>query len=124
MPTKIYKQKDFGKFTKKNRISDEDLKSAVAEIEDGLVDADLGGGVVKKRIASNGRGKSGGFRTILLLKRGTRVIFVHGFSKGKKSNISDDELDGFKKVADYFLNMSDDKFAIFVNDGDFTEVER
>jgi hypothetical protein len=60
--------------------------------ERGLIDADLGGGVIKQRVAREGEGKSGGFRTMILFKTGTRAFFVHGFAKNKMDNISDNDL--------------------------------
>jgi hypothetical protein len=61
------------------------------EIEQGLVDADLGGGVIKQRIARRGAGKSGGFRALILFKAGERAFFVHGFAKSDRDNIRNDE---------------------------------
>ena len=66
-------------------------------------DADLGGGVVKQRVARPGAGKSGGYRTIILLRRETRAIFVYGFAKNERANIEDDELADFKKLAKLYL---------------------
>jgi len=66
------------------------LSEALSNVERGLVDADLGGGVFRQRIARQGGGKSGGFRALILLKLGERAFFVHGFAKNERDNIRDD----------------------------------
>jgi hypothetical protein len=67
-------------------------------LENGLIDASLGGGVINKRVSSQGQGKSGGFRVIICLKIGQRCFFVHGFAKSSQDNISTDELSDFKEL--------------------------
>jgi len=96
---RVFKTKPFAKFARKARLADGKLRGAVAEAESGLVDADLGGGVVKQRVAREGAGKSGGFRTIILFRSGDRAVFVHGFAKNDRDNIRDDELAAFKMLA-------------------------
>ena len=66
---------------------------------EGLIDADLGGDVVKKRVALPGRGKSSGVRTLVATRRGTRWFFIFGFEKNDRANISDVELDGLQSLA-------------------------
>ncbi len=80
---RIFKNRPFERFARKARLEDEILRKAVADAERGLVDADLGGGVIKQRIARQGGGKSGGFRTIILFRLGERAFFVHGFAKNE-----------------------------------------
>jgi len=72
----------------------------------GLYDADLGGGLLKKRIARPGQGKSGGFRTIVVTNKGNRWVFVFGFAKNDRSNIDKDELEALKKLADELLALT------------------
>jgi hypothetical protein len=78
---RIFKNQAFERFTIKSSISNESLCKTVKSIESGLIDANLGNGVIKQRIAREGQGKSGGFRTIVLFKINTRAFFVHGFAK-------------------------------------------
>ena len=78
---RIFKNRPFARFARKSGLSDAGLLKAVRDAERGLVDADLGGGVIKQRIARPGGGKSGGFRTIVLFRSGARAFFVHGFAK-------------------------------------------
>ncbi len=79
---RAFKYKSFVKWAKKQGMSDDDLKKAIAEIQIGLIDANLGGDVYKKRIGIHGKGKRSSHRTIILMKLGDSAIFAHGFTKG------------------------------------------
>ncbi len=96
---RIFKNKSFTRFERKNGISDAHLCKAIRDVNRGLIDADLGSGVIKQRIARKGSGKSGGFRTLILFKVEERAIFVHGFAKNEMDNIRQDELAALKKLA-------------------------
>ena len=89
---RIFKTKAFVRFANRENIGDGALRTAIRSAERGLVDADLGSGVIKQRIARRGGGKSGGFRTMVLYKSGTLSVFVHGFAKSDRANIRPDEL--------------------------------
>lgn len=103
-------------------LGDEALKKAVSDAERGLIDADLGGGVIKQRIARAGGGKSGGFRTIVLFRAGARAFFVHGFAKSEQDNIGDDELAAFKMLATEMLGYDDAAIAAALSAGALVEV--
>ena len=98
------------------------LCAAIVDASRGLIDADLGGGVVKQRIARQGGGKSGGFRTIILFRIGERAFFVHGFAKNEQDNIRDDELAAFKLLAAEMLAYGDEALAKAIGNGTLTEV--
>ena len=101
-----FKTKAFTRFADKAGISDVALCRAVTDAERGLVAADLSGGVIKQRIARSGQGKSGGFRTLIVFRAGTRAIFVHGFAKSERDNIEKDELVALKNSRpDYWPTM-------------------
>lgn len=104
---KAYKVKSFNKWAKDHSVSDEQLLDAVKEIANGQFEANLGGNLYKKRIASSTKGKSGGFRTFVAYKKGNIAFFLYGFGKGKKSNIDDDEEETLKDFADIYLRYSD-----------------
>jgi hypothetical protein len=112
---RVFKSRPFTRFAIKSGISDTALCRAVMDVEQGLHDADLGGGVIKQRVARKGQGKSGGFRTMILFKAGTRAFFVHGFAKNDRDNINDDELAAFKKLAAKMLNYKDAELTEAVN---------
>jgi hypothetical protein len=75
-------------------------------METGLIDADLGGGLVKKRIGRAGQGKSGGFRTLVATNEVNRWVFVFGFPKNERSNIDKDEAEALKKLAAHLLSLT------------------
>jgi hypothetical protein len=120
---RVFKNKAFSRFAATNEISDEDLCNAVQRASRGLIDADLGGGVIKQRIARKGEGKSGGFRSMILFKQGERAIFVHGFAKKDVGNISPKELKALKKLAKIMLAYSDAQIAAVVASGTLVEVK-
>jgi hypothetical protein len=100
---RIFKSKWFNKWADKEGLTDEALVVAVTEMEDGLIDADLGGHVYKKRAAIEGQGKSGGLRTILAFKVGNKSFFMFGFAKNKQGNINKKELKSLKLMAKILL---------------------
>ncbi len=119
---RIFKNKSFARFARKARLTDATLCEEISNAERGLIDADLGGGVVKQRIARSGGGKSGGFRTIILFRAGARAFFVHGFAKNEQDNIRDDELAAFKMLAAQVLAYDDAALARATAAGIFMEV--
>src|SRR5436309_3198462 len=110
------------RFADKRGISEVALCRAVVDAERGLVAADLGGGVIKQRIARPGQGKSGGFRTLIVFRTGKRAIFVHGFAKNEKDNIGRDELVALKKLAAELLTYDDNTLAQVLASGVLVEV--
>lgn len=107
---------------KKAPLDDQALTSAVAEMARGLVDADLGGDIVKKRVALPGQGKRGGARTIVATRMGDRWIFLFGFAKNDRSNISKDELRALREVANDLLELDSEQLEIAILKGELTEV--
>jgi len=119
---RIYKSKWFNKWADKEGLTDEALKDAVAEMEDGLIDADLGGHVFKKRAAIEGQGKIGGLRTILAFKVDNKAFFMFGFPKNTQDNINSKELKTFKRMAKELLGYSDAELKKAVKAGSMIEV--
>jgi len=108
---------------RKEGISDSVLKRAVELAENGLVDADLGGGVIKQRMARSGQGKSGGYRAILFFRRGDMAVFVYGFSKSQLENISKQEERAFREAAQFVLALSAEQLRALIERGDYMEVQ-
>ena len=104
-------------------ITDEELCEAVYQAERRLIDADLGGGVIKQRLAREGQGKSGGFRSILLFRRGSKAFFVYGFAKSDRDNIRRDELKAFRKLAGEMLALDDKALVAAMRNGTIMEIE-
>jgi hypothetical protein len=120
--TEIYKTKGFARYARRERLNDAALCEAVKRANRGIVDADLGRGVIKQRVARPGQGRSGGFRVILFYRLGNRVVFVEGFSKNEKSNITADELKQLRKLAITFLSYSPTAVTKLVQIGEWIEV--
>jgi hypothetical protein len=118
----IYKNKAFTRFARQQRISDSALCEAVERAERGLIDADLGGGVIKQRIARPGEGRSGGFRSIVLFRSTDRAFFVYGFAKNERENIRDDELTAFRSLADSLLAYTEEQLQTAQEAGILIEV--
>ncbi len=120
--TRIYKLRGFARFQRKERISDASLRKAIGGVEAGLIDADLGGGLVKQRLARTGQGKSGGYRTVIAIKRGDRAVFLYGFAKNERGNIDADELEEFRQLARGFLDLTTEQIAALIADNELMEV--
>lgn len=104
---RIFKNSWFVRFARKENIDDDALRDVIARAERGLVDADLGGGLIKQRIARVGEGKSGGYRSIIIYKSGSKAFFVFGFAKSVRENLTSAELLAFKQLAKNLLPMTD-----------------
>jgi hypothetical protein len=119
---RIFKNKVFTRFARKAALDDAALRASILAAERGLIDADLGGGVIKQRIARPGAGKSGGFRTIIVFRAGDRAVFVYGFGKNERHNIRDDELTEFKRLAALLLSYGDSQIGLAIEEGVLIEV--
>jgi hypothetical protein len=119
---RVFKNTTFARFAAKEDIDDEALKAAVDEMERGLLGADLGGDVYKKRIARAGAGKSGGYRVIVCFRRGERTFFMYGFAKSDRDNIEDDELRQYKRLAKYMFEMTETQIEAELKIGKLSEV--
>ena len=102
-----FKTKAFARFADREGLEDAVLCETVRRAREGLIDADLGGGVIKQRIGRRGGGRSGGFRTIMLFRRGTLAFFVYGFAKSGRKNLRRDELATYRLLADEYLSLDD-----------------
>jgi hypothetical protein len=120
----VYKNKPFARFAKKANITDADLWKAARLANQGVIDANLGGGVIKQRIARTWEGKSGGSRSIILFKKNDRAVYVHGFEKKDVANIKPDELEAFRKYAEVYLAYSKAKMAQLIDDGALFQVKK
>ena len=119
----IYKTKHFTRWARKAGLNDSLLETAVFEIQSGLLEADLGGGIVKKRIALPGKGKRGSTRTLLATNRDDRWFFVFGFEKNERENISENELATLKMLAKDLLGLTAVQLAVTIVEGFLVEVE-
>jgi hypothetical protein len=119
---RIFRTKGFARFCRREAIKDEALRDTMERVAQGLIDADLGGGLIKQRVAREGSGRSGGYRVMIACRLGERAFFLHGFAKSRVANISADELNDLKKVAAAFLSMSQAQLALALAEGIIEEI--
>jgi len=120
---RVFKTKGFARFARRQQIDDGALCEAISRAEQGLIDADLGGGVIKQRIPRLGQGRSGGYRTIVLYRLEARAVFVDGFAKSSLDNIDDDDLERFRQLAAEFLSYDAKQIGKLVKSGAWIEVD-
>ncbi len=119
----VYKTRWFNRWAHKQGLDDLSLCVAVREMTAGLYDADLGSGLVKKRIARSGQGKSGGFRTLIATNKGDCWVFVYGFPKNERSNIDKNEEEALKKLATELLSLTSKALEQAKDDNELMEVD-
>ena len=119
---RILKTRTFSRWMRKSLLEDAMLRKAVEEMERGLVDADLGGSIFKKRVALPGRGKSGSARTLIATNRENRWFFLYGFEKNERDNITQAELTYLQVAAQVFLGYSNVELESAIAIGEFLEV--
>ena len=122
MNYRIFKTRHFQRWMRKTDLLDEMLVNAVVEMANGLIDADLGGGVLKKRVALPGRGKRGSVRTLVATRKADRWIFVFGFEKNQQSNVSSAELAALQALAADLLSLTNEELVVSVKQGALQEI--
>ena len=118
----VFKTKTFDPWVRRVGLKDSALRVAVTEMLSGQIDAHLGGGIVKKRVALPGRGKSGSTRTLIATNMGTRWYFVFGFEKNERDNIAADELAALKRLATDLLKLTDPQISTALSAGTLSEI--
>ncbi len=121
---RAFKTRTFQRWAGKVGVTNAALLDAVAQMECGLIDADLGGNLYKQRVALPGRGKSGSTRTIIATRFAGVVFFLYGFEKNDRSNISAKELSLYQRLARGFLDMTEGQIATALVGQVLTEVTR
>jgi len=116
------------KFVRKERVSDVALCRTASEVVAGVFgagEADLGGGLFKKRVARAGSGKSGGYRTIIAYRRPNtqRVLFTYAFAKNAAAALTPQGQATLSRVADAFVVANDQQIATLLAGGDVREVD-
>lgn len=120
---RVFKTRRFARFAKDEDIDDERLANAIRQAESGLINADLGNGLIKLRLARRGGGKSGGYRTLIAYRTGIRAVFLFGFAKKERENIAPDQLADLKSVASDILNRSESALDDDIDEGRLQEVD-
>lgn len=120
----FYLTKEFARLARRSHLPDKSLIEAIDRAEEGMVDAELGGGLIKQRVARPGKGRSGGFRTIIVYRRATRAIFLHMFAKNEKANLSEVELAELKEIAKPLMRLGDEQLRKLAASREWREIER
>ena len=120
---RIFKTKWVARFVRRERINDASLKEAIERAERGIIDADLGSGLIKQRVARPGQGRSGGYRMIVAYRTEERAFFLYGFAKNERENIDDDELQTLRDLAADLLTQGDSALDEAVSNGKLQEIE-
>jgi hypothetical protein len=120
---RVFKTKGFARFVRQERIADGSLREAILRAEHGLVDANLGGGLIKQRVARKGQGRSGGYRMIVAYRVMDRALFLYAFAKNERQNIGQDELTELRKIGQNWLNAPEQTIEEALEDGDLQEVD-
>lgn len=121
---RIFKTRWFARYVKRERIETALLVEAIERAGSGLIDADLGGHVIKQRVARQGKGRSGGYRTLIAFRSGTRAVFLYGFAKNERENIDASELATLKEIAAAWMAADEGKIAKAIADGVLQELEQ
>jgi hypothetical protein len=119
---RIFKTKWVRRYARRERIADESLREAIERAERGLVDADLGGGVIKQRVARAGQGRSGGYRMLVAYRAGERAVFLYGFAKRERENIDEDELLTLREIGAAWLAADARQIALALDEEALQEV--
>jgi hypothetical protein len=119
---RVFKIRWFARFARSERLDDESLSEAIRRAARGLIDADLGGGLIKQRVARRGRGRSGGYRMIIAYRVKERAVFLYGFAKNERENIEPDELEDLRLVARGWLEAASERIEAALKDGAIQEV--
>jgi hypothetical protein len=118
----LLKTKVMAKFARQERITDASLREAIERAERGLVDADLGGGLIKQRVARRGQGRSGGYRVFIAYRNRTRAVALYGFPKNDRENLDDHELQQLRLIGLNWLNAQQTVIARALRDGTLQEI--
>lgn len=119
---RVFKTRLFSRWADKEGVTDEALSQAVKELTDGLVDADLGGSVYKKRVGLHGRGKRGGVRTLVAFRLEDKAFFLYGFAKNARGNITVKERKALRLLADQLIGYSSTALSKAIRAGELIEV--
>ncbi len=122
-PIQILVTKTFARWMRKSNVTEAEIVGAAAEMVQGLIDANLGGHLVKKRVALRGRGKSAGARTIVATKFEQRWVFLFGFEKNERSNIDASELKVLQELAASLLDLNQQAIAVAITAGQLFQLQ-
>jgi hypothetical protein len=119
---RVFKTKWLARYARRERIADASLRESVERADRGLVDADLGGGIIKQRVARSGHGRSGGYRMLVAYRVGARAVLLYAFAKNERDDISRDELLTWREVSMVWLAKDERDIALALEERELEEV--
>ena len=119
---RLYKTKWFVHYARQERIEDQSLRDTIERAERGLVDADLGGGIIKQRVARPGEGRSGGYRLLIAYRSGNLAVFLYGFAKNERDNITADELATLQEIGAAWIAAKKERIENAIKEGLLKEI--
>lgn len=119
----VFKTRWFARFARREGITNRSLREAIGRAESGLIDADLGGGLIKQRVARRGQGRSGGYRVVVAYRIRHRAVFLLGFAKSEQENIEPNQLLVAQKLAAKWLSANAGQLAQAVRENELQEVD-
>lgn len=120
---RLFGTKWFMRYARRENIDGNSLHDAIERAERGLMDADLGGGIIKQRVARKGQGRSGGFRVLVAYRSGDRAVFLYGFSKSERDNIEEAELETLREIGAAWLEAEERQIEHAIKEGILKEVQ-
>jgi hypothetical protein len=120
---RVFKLKAFERFQRREQIADTMLVQAINRAAQGSIDAALGGGLIKQRVARPAQGRSSGYRTIIAYKSGQRAVFLFGFAKRERDNIGSDELAAWRRIGRIYLALDGQALRAAIEAGEITEID-
>lgn len=114
---RLFETKWFVRYARRERLDEQSLRETIARAERGLVDADLGGGIIKQRVARTGAGRSGGFRLLIAYRSGKRAVFLYGFAKSEQDNLGADELETLREIGAAWLEAKKERLEHAIKQG-------
>lgn len=119
---RIFKTKWFVRYIRQEQISDHGLHDAIERAERGLIDADLGGGVIKQRVSRTGQGRSSGYRMLIAYRSGNRAVFIYSIAENDRGNINEDELTTLQEIGAAWLAAQPEELDHAIKEGILEEM--
>ena len=119
---RIFETKWLVRYARRQRIDDASLKEAIERADRGLIDTDLGGGIIKQRVARAGQGRSGGHRMLVAYRASSRAVFLYALAKNERDNIDPDALLTLREIGAAWLAVDAQHMAQAIERGILQEM--
>jgi hypothetical protein len=120
---RVFMTRWFARYARREGLALPSLIEAIERAEKGLIDADLGGGLIKQRVARPGKGRTGGYRTVIAYRTNRRAVFIYGLAKSDRENFAESELEAAREIASIWLPANEEQIVRGLKEGSLVEVE-